>query len=46
MTQDANGDLLTSTKQANIGDDIRVVLSDGILTATVTDKKENVYGKQ
>ena len=46
MTQDANGDLLTSTKQANIGDDIRVVLSDGILEATVTDKKENVYGKQ
>ena len=46
MTQDNQGNLLTSVRQTNVGDNIRVVLSDGTLSATVTEKKENEYGQQ
>ena len=39
MTQDQNGNLITSISQRNPGDDIVVSLTDGTLVATVNSKK-------
>ena len=41
MAQDGEGHVLKSVRQVNAGDRIVVSLSDGSLTAAVTDKKEN-----
>ena len=43
MTQTEDGSLLRSVKQAGIGDTVRISLSDGHLTASVLDVKENNY---
>jgi exodeoxyribonuclease VII large subunit len=40
MAQTENGNVLRSVTQAEIGERISVSLSDGILSATVMDKKE------
>lgn len=42
MAQTEDGQLLRSTSQVEIGERITVQLSDGSLSATVMDKKENV----
>ena len=42
MAQTKDGQLLRSTSQVEIGERITVQLSDGSLSATVMDKKENV----
>ena len=41
MAQTEDGTLLRSTKQVDLGQRISVALSDGSLSATVMDKKEN-----
>ena len=41
MAQDDRGEVLRSVAQVEIGQRISVVLSDGTLSATVMDKKEN-----
>ena len=41
MVQDNNGELVRSVKQTNSGARLSIVLSDGTLTATVTEMKEN-----
>lgn len=46
MTQEENGNLVSSVQQTDIGDNIRVILSDGTLSATVVSKKENDYGAE
>ena len=46
MTQDPNGNLITSISQRNPGDDIVVSLTDGTLVATVHSKKEFEYGTE
>ena len=46
MTQDPNGNLITSISQRNPGDDIVVSLTDGTLVATVHSKKEFKYGTE
>lgn len=46
MTQDPNGNLITSISQRNPGDDIVVSLTDGTLLATVHSKKEFEYGTE
>ena len=43
MTQTEDGSLLRSVKQAGIGDTVRISLSDGHLTTSVLDVKENNY---
>ena len=42
MVQDNEGMVIRSVSQARIGEQVTVSLSDGILTTTVTDIKENV----
>ena len=42
MTQTDSGDVIRSVSQTATGDTIRISLSDGELSATVTDVKENV----
>ena len=46
MTQDPEGNLITSVSQRNPGDDIVVSLTDGTLVATVHSKKEFEYGTE
>ena len=41
MTQLPDGTVLRSVKQAAVGDSVTVRLSDGHITATVTDREEN-----
>ena len=41
IVQDDNGELVRSVKQTNSGARLSIVLSDGTLTATVTEMKEN-----
>lgn len=41
MTQNTDGDLLTSVKQSAAGSKISVILTDGTLLATVDEVKEN-----
>ena len=40
MTQDLQGKVISSVLQVNSGDDIRITLSDGTLSAVVSDEKE------
>lgn len=42
MAQTTDGDLLRSVAQAELGENILISLSDGNLTATVMEKKENL----
>lgn len=42
MTQKADGTVVRSVHQVESGDQMRISLSDGQLTATVTDVKENI----
>jgi len=42
MTENESGEVIRSVNQIAPGDNISVLLSDGTLAATVTDKKENV----
>ena len=46
MTQDENGNLITSVSQRNPNDRITVMLTDGTLVATVDSKKEFEYGTE
>ena len=41
MAQTADGSVLRSISQVELGERIRVSLADGALSATVMDKKEN-----
>ena len=41
MAQTDSGDVIKSVKQVNEGDSIRVAISDGVLTAQVSEVKEN-----
>ena len=41
MAQNQNGEVLRSVKQTDLGERITVTVSDGQLSATVMDKKEN-----
>lgn len=45
LTQLSNGDLLRSIDQTQIGECVNITLTDGVVTASVTDIKENLYGK-
>lgn len=45
LTQLSNGDLLRSIDQTQIGECVNITLTDGVITASVTDIKENLYGK-
>lgn len=42
MTQTASGDVIRSVKQVTSGDPVQISLSDGRISAIVTDVKENV----
>ena len=42
MAQAADGTVIRSVKQVDSGDEITVQLSDGRISATVIDGKENV----
>ena len=44
MTQDIQGNLISSVQRVAVGDQIHVTLSDGTLSATVDSKKENENG--
>ena len=41
MAQTEEGDVLRSVNQVNAGDQIKITVSDGTLSAAVTDVKEN-----
>ena len=41
MAQTNDGEVIKSVKQINPGDSIRVAISDGVLTAQVSEVKEN-----
>lgn len=41
MAQAQDGTVLRSVKQAQLGERVKITLSDGVLSATVMDKKEN-----
>jgi len=41
MVQDANKSVVRSVKQVTGGDQVDISVSDGVITATVTDSKEN-----
>lgn len=41
MAQNENGDVIKSVEQVKEGDSIRVAISDGVLTAQVSEVKEN-----
>ena len=41
MAQNENGDVIKSVEQVKEGDSIRVAISDGVLTARVSEVKEN-----
>ena len=41
MTQTDSGDVVRSVRQTNVGDTLRISLSDGQVHATVTEVKEN-----
>ena len=41
MAQTDSGDVIKSVKQVNEGDSIRVAISDGVLTAQISEVKEN-----
>ena len=43
MAQTADGDVLKSVSQVEAGDRISVSVADGMLSATVMDKKENQH---
>ena len=43
MTQTADGKLLRSVKQTKVGETVQISLSDGQLTASVSNVKENSY---
>lgn len=46
MTQDSQGNVISSVSRVNPGDRIRVTLSDGTLSAVVASEKENGYGTE
>lgn len=46
MVQDPQGNLISSISQSQTGDNVRLILSDGTLSAVVTDKKENFYEEE
>ncbi len=41
MVQTGEGALIRSTRQTNVGDSVKITLSDGYLTAHITDVEEN-----
>lgn len=45
VVYDQNGNVLTSIRHVEKGDQIKVRLKDGILDANITDKKETNHGK-
>ena len=40
MTQTADGDLVRSVQQIHTGDQLKISLSDGVVSAAVTDIQE------
>jgi len=46
MTQTSDGSLITSVSKTQVGDPIRICLSDGTVSAVVTDKEEMHYGTE